>query len=400
MNGGNTSGVVVDSGSWCQEGCLVKIAYVAYVDMKRSVGVAEKIRDQMASLAALGHEVCLFDLTPDVLWDGFRDGSSNCVTIPHESPHQLGILSGICHEISTVNQLAYHMGCFAPDVIYLRYPGYRPRMGRILRAIAPLVIEVNGNPLLELRAQGRSGMALLEAIMGGQLLRHASGIVGVTSESADYGICLAKGAVQSLVLGNGIDCERVRFLTHVPGENVNAAYVGDKTVYAGLDRVMKPLVNRDRKGLVLHVIGRGWVEDDYARQLSRQGKLVIHGYVTGRDLEAILQRMDICIGPLGVHRKGILETTSLKVRRYLAHGIPTVIGHKDPDLDRESDYILHIPADDSPVLPETLLEFGIRAGRSEHFRMAARMCAESRLGWKTKSVILASFFERVISCYA
>ena len=232
MNGGNTSGVVVDSGSWCQEGCLVKIAYVAYVDMKRSVGVAEKIRDQMASLAALGHEVCLFDLTPDVLWDGFRDGSSNCVTIPHESPHQLGILSGICHEISTVNQLAYHMGCFAPDVIYLRYPGYRPRMGRILRAIAPLVIEVNGNPLLELRAQGRSGMALLEAIWG-QLLRHASGPWGVTS-SADYGICSTKAQCKSS-WENGSTARE--FVSHLyPARMLTPHMLGTKTVYAGLDK--------------------------------------------------------------------------------------------------------------------------------------------------------------------
>lgn len=377
----------------------MKIAYVAYVDMRRSAGVAEKIRDQMASLATLGHEVCVFDLTPDALWKGFKDGSSNCITILHETPQQLGILSGICHEIRTVKQLAHYVESFAPDVIYLRHPGYRPRMGHTLRAIAPLVIEVNGNPLLELRAQGRSGMALLEAMMGGQLLRHASGIVGVTRESVDYGISLAKGAVQSLVLGNGIDCERVRFLPYIPSENINAAYVGDKTVYAGLDRVMEPLVNWDATRLVLHVIGRYWDRDDYAMQLSQQGKLVIHGYVTGRDLEAILQCMDICIGPLGVHRKGILETTSLKVRRYLAHGIPTVVGHKDPDLDRESDYVLIVPADDSPVLPDRLLEFGIQVGRSMHYRMAARTCAESRLDWKVKGVILASFFERVtLSC--
>jgi len=38
----------------------VKVAYVAYMDMKRAVGVAEKIGDQMASLEALGHEVRLF----------------------------------------------------------------------------------------------------------------------------------------------------------------------------------------------------------------------------------------------------------------------------------------------------------------------------------------------------
>lgn len=374
----------------------MRLAYVAYVDMKRSVGVTEKIRDQMASLQALGYEVRLFDVTPDVLWDGFENDAGDYVVVPHSSPHSLGILSGLFHELSTVNRLADCLTCFAPDIIYLRYPLYRPRLGRVLSSIAPLVVEVNGNHLMELRAQGRFTLASIEVLMGGQLLRHASGIVGVTRESVDYGIGLAHRTIMSLILGNGIDCKRVRFLTHKPGNSINAAYVGDKTVYAGLDRVMQPLVGWEDRGFVLHVIGRHWEDDDCAIRLSSQGKLVIHGYVTGSDLEDILQRMDICIGPLGIHRKGIREATTLKVRRYLAHGIPTVIGYGDPDLDGESGYLLHVPIDDSSISPDTLVEFGLRAGRSNDLREAARTCAESKLDWKAKSFILSSFLETVI----
>lgn len=375
----------------------MKVAYVAYMDMKRAVGVAEKIGDQMASLEALGHEVRLFNVTPDATRKSVEDYAGDYVIVPHSSPHRLGVLSGLFHEVNTVNLLADHVASFSPDVVYLRYPLYRPRLGSGLSSIAPLVIEVNGNHLMELRAQGRSGLVFIETIMRGQLLRYASGIVGVSKGSIDYGQGHAKRSVLSLMLGNGIDCKRVRFLSYMPSKNVNAAYVGDKTVYAGLDRVMEPLVNCENSGLVLHLIGRHWDEDDYVEELSRQGKLVSHGYVSGRDLEEILQRMDICIGPLGIHRKGIGDATTLKVRRYLAHGIPTVIGYRDPDLEGESGYLLHLPADDSSISPNVLVEFGLWAGRSDDFRIAARTCAESRLDWKNKGIVLSSFLERVVS---
>lgn len=51
--------------------------------------------------------------------------------------------------------------------------------------------------------------------------------------------------------------------------------------------------------------------------------------------------MNIGIGTLALHRKGMKEASPLKVREYLAYGLPVILGYKDTDVDGK-DFVLNI----------------------------------------------------------
>jgi len=44
-----------------------------------------------------------------------------------------------------------------------------------------------------------------------------------------------------------------------------------------------------------------------------------------------VKRADVAIGALATYRKGMKETSTLKVREYLAYGLPVILDHHDPD---------------------------------------------------------------------
>ena len=54
---------------------------------------------------------------------------------------------------------------------------------------------------------------------------------------------------------------------------------------------------------------------------------------------------------------GLTEASVLKAREYCAWGIPFIITCTDPDFSDDFPFILRIPADETPVDLETVIEF-------------------------------------------
>ncbi|WP_198264123.1 hypothetical protein [sulfur-oxidizing endosymbiont of Gigantopelta aegis] len=51
--------------------------------------------------------------------------------------------------------------------------------------------------------------------------------------------------------------------------------------------------------------------------------------------------MNIAIGTLSLHKKNMKEASALKVREYVAYGLPVILGYIDSDLDG-CDFILNV----------------------------------------------------------
>jgi glycosyltransferase involved in cell wall biosynthesis len=78
--------------------------------------------------------------------------------------------------------------------------------------------------------------------------------------------------------------------------------------------------------------------------------LRVHGRLTRIEYEPLLAAADIGIGTLALHRKGMREAAPLKVREYLAAGLPVVIGYDDVDLEGvEPWWLLRLPNDEANV---------------------------------------------------
>jgi hypothetical protein len=85
-----------------------------------------------------------------------------------------------------------------------------------------------------------------------------------------------------------------------------------------------------------------------ARQIDHQGcgvppNVATHGVLGRTDYEKVLLGVDVGLGTLALHRKNMNEACPLKVREYLAYGIPTIIGYRDTDFPRPAPFLLELP---------------------------------------------------------
>jgi len=147
------------------------------------------------------------------------------------------------------------------------------------------------------------------------------------------------------------------------------------------------------RDIVLHWIGHPLEQDSFCMD-NKNNRIIVHGFKTGQKLEEVLARVHLAFGPLAVHRIGLSQATPLKVRRYLAHGIPTVIAYDDPDIPPNAEFVLRVPANDKPLEAEEVLEF-IKRTASNNIRIKARIFAERTLDWTIKTRQLADFLMEV-----
>lgn len=84
--------------------------------------------------------------------------------------------------------------------------------------------------------------------------------------------------------------------------------------------------------------------------------VTLHGSIYGSALDRLFDQADIGIGSLGRHRSGITHIKTLKNREYAARGLPFIYSEIDDDFDKMP-YILKLPADESPVVINSIIGF-------------------------------------------
>jgi hypothetical protein len=119
----------------------------------------------------------------------------------------------------------------------------------------------------------------------------------------------------------------------------------------------------------------------------------IHGVLYGSDLDKVLADCHLAIGSLALHRNGLREACMLKVREYTARGLPFVIAYDDPDLPAGLPWVLKIPADESPVEIDALVNFAEDVSKLPSLAKEMRAFAEARLSWTVKMKGLARFVQ-------
>ncbi len=145
-----------------------------------------------------------------------------------------------------------------------------------------------------------------------------------------------------------------------------AMLVGSFYPWHGLDRIISG-VNRynGRSEVRLHLIGRIKKNDIKYSGLDFS-KVDFHGFQTGSALDRLLKEMNLAVGPLALHRVGLLEGCTLKIREYTARGIPFVLAYKDIDLkhvDAENNFYLECDNSDMPINMDEVINFAEQLGR-------------------------------------
>lgn len=172
--------------------------------------------------------------------------------------------------------------------------------------------------------------------------------------------------VPTIKIVNGIDCSTISPVdaTEFRQRALRLIVVAQFSLWHGYDRLIEGLYayykNKHENNVFIDFVGEGEVLQQYRKMMSKyllEQYIVFHGRLTGDALTAVFDRGDIAVCSLGCHRKGITVSSELKSREYMARGLPMISSTKIDMLPDDYPYVQYIPADDSPVDVEAIVNF-------------------------------------------
>lgn len=167
---------------------------------------------------------------------------------------------------------------------------------------------------------------------------------------------------------NGIEIDKIRPKKdkHIEDE-IHLLSVSTIEFWHGYDRMIKGLAryykrNITHRKVIFHIVGTGNDEEQY-RQIVKENNLektvIFEGELHDDELDAMYNQADIAIECLGMYRKNMSISSSLKSREYLAKGLPIVAGCKNDVINDKNSfkYYFKVPNDDSAIEVEKIIEF-------------------------------------------
>jgi hypothetical protein len=311
----------------------MRIGYLLTWQGGELTGPFKKMRSQAATWSALGHEVRLFVVTGADARDAWQG-------LPQNADVQVagaGPISAVVARRRSFRAVA----TWAPDVLYVRHGVYAPGLGRLL-ARQPSVLEVNGDDVAVAR-NSSAVKAQWTRLTRRIALRRATGAIFMTQELADRPGFRRPG-LRRLVLPNSIDLASTGTLPPTVAHDPRVALIGHpQTPWHGTDKLA--VLGRAFPMWHIDVIGPG--RDDVGADPPPNVEL--HGELAEPDYLRLMALADAGIGSLAMHRVGTTENPALKVREYLALGLPVILGCLDPDFPDGADFMLRLPNTETNV---------------------------------------------------
>lgn len=184
---------------------------------------------------------------------------------------------------------------------------------------------------------------------------------------------------------NGVDVDALALHAPRPEKDVGMLALASMSRWQGYDRLLDALARyRGNVPVTVHLVGG---EGDGAlaewRRMSESLGLnaVFHGELHGKALDAAAAMCDIGVGGLGLYRKGQMESRTLKLREYMARGLPFVYAVDDPDVPDNQRFCLRVPNDDSPLNLEAMVAFALAAKADAQAPALMRAYAREHMSW-------------------
>jgi glycosyltransferase involved in cell wall biosynthesis len=308
----------------------MRIAYLGQMaDVSHENGICKKIAAQGKSWLHAGHAVRYFSLTPTTkVWPGLAPLEADLVA-----------RGGAPQRMLRSFELARRIRAWQPDLIYFRYGYHSAGLPALFREI-PTVAELNSDDLKEYPLTLSRAKQLYHRLTRGRVLWPVAGFVPVTHELETRFAGFRKPAE---VIANGIALEAFpQAPVPAAGAPLRLVFIGSRdTPWHGLERVAE--IGTLFPEAIVDVIG--------TEKVPAPANVVFHGELPRTKYEPLLLGATAALGTLGLFRKHMDEACPLKVREYLALGLPVLGGYRDTDIPDSADYFLRVPNDSAPLAP-------------------------------------------------
>jgi hypothetical protein len=303
---------------------FLRIAYVVCSGASPISGVYKKIQAQCKAWSQLGHEVKLVVLSDAQGVEGWKNIDCEIIEVVHQNR-----IDWLWNRFRAM-KIAVQSN---PDIVYARdiFPLYYSK------AQMPIVIEVQSltSNELWLRSPAKACMyKLLKRIF----YRNASAAIFVTPELREKNEIGLRNLAQAFDLGTGIDFDTIRPLGDpISNNRLGVFFIGTgNQAWQGIAEIVElASLNRDYD---FHVVGG-------PSQRSIAPNVIFHGDLTQDEYWPIASRCVVALGTLNQAVTKMRQAVPLKVREYLALGLPIVARYEDPYLDPEAPYVLNLPSD-------------------------------------------------------
>lgn len=173
--------------------------------------------------------------------------------------------------------------------------------------------------------------------------------------------------VPTVIIPNGFDFSTLSLVQNeLKCDTIHIIAVSSMREWHGYERIIEGLHNYytnnhgKTKDIVLHLVGNGREYTKYKALIEKyalQSHVVMEGAMHGEQLDKLYEISSIGIDSLARHRSGINVLSSLKSREYGAKGIPMINSCKIDIIDDDFPYLMYVPADESPIDVQQLVEF-------------------------------------------
>ena len=122
--------------------------------------------------------------------------------------------------------------------------------------------------------------------------------------------------------------------------------------------------------------------------------------VSGNKLHERLKGMHLAFSSLAMHRIGLKEAASLKLRESMLLGFPAVLGYRDTDLELNkelSHFTFTVNANESPVDFERVIEFYKNVSKTENHHLRINALAKKQFSFEAKADQYLSFFRELVA---
>lgn len=311
----------------------MKVSFIAHWNEGPESGVFKKIVSQVElwQTAGIAPTLIVFSSSnKEIFWRRHLPDQVNFKFYKYKYFSRIGVWWSIMQFLRKTS----------PDIVYSRLD-LIPSLLFIQRTI-PLIIEINSNDLQEYRSRSFL-VRTIYRIFRFFIFKRSSGLVFVSKELAIQD-AMNPSVRPYIVIGNGIDLSKISQFVRPENRSPRIVFIGTEgQAWHGLDKIMA--LSKTKKNWQFDIIGF-----NSSRLSDVPSNVTVYGKMSYEEYVSILKSADLAFGTLALHRKGMNEASPLKVREYLAHGIPTIIGYKDTDFDDDEHFLLKIPNNESNVM--------------------------------------------------
>ncbi len=343
---------------------VMNILYVAFKDFSvRHLGGSKKVINGCKAFEQMGHTVTLIGRDQDRVVRIHTDGTSTELgRIPSNG---LGKLQVITDKNTQIKVLIDYLSDKSYDFCYIRYDLCTFNFLKLLKAIKKvcprIFVEIATYPYdKEYLGILNKGRMIYDSITASRMHRYVDKIVSFyPNESNQF------HSIDWLQVPNGFDFSEVDIIKEdaVPS-TIHIAAVSSMRIWHAYERMIEGLHRYYAAGgdrdIVLHVVGNGREGPKYrelTEKYSLQEHVIFHGALHGKELDAFLETCSIGLDSLGRHRTNISVLSSLKSREYGAKGIPFINSCDIDIIDDTFPYMLQVPADETPIDMESVVDF-------------------------------------------